>query len=72
MGTRVPAGSRLIPNGTQHYRSVVRSGRFRWSWALVDEARTPVPVLASGRAWTRRRAWKQVHRAYERLLVGAS
>lgn len=61
----------LTARGPQHRRTVQRVRAFRWSWQIVDQAVSPHPVLASGRAFTQRRAWRRLERAYRRLLDGA-
>lgn len=56
----------------QHRRTVHRLAAWQWSWRIVDEALSPHPILASGRAWTQRGAWRQLERAYRRVLERAA
>lgn len=58
----------------QHRRTVepVRRGDGRFHWDIKDHATSPHPVLASGRAFTRAGAWRQLERAYARVLEQAA
>lgn len=60
---------RIERHGPRHERHVARrrSG-LKFDWLLSDHAVSPHRAIASGRAWTRRGAWRQLNRAYHREL----
>lgn len=51
-------------------RTVAYVSPFHWAWEIVDHARSPHPVLASGAALTEAQAWRRVEEAHG-LLVDA-
>lgn len=53
--------------GPRYHRTVEPSGR-RWVWRIVDDSVSPHVLAASGLAWTKRRGWARLERAYDRLL----
>jgi hypothetical protein len=59
---------RMAQAGPRYRRSVEPCGRW-WVWQIVDETPSPHVVAASGRAWTKRRAWVRLERAYRRVLA---
>jgi hypothetical protein len=67
----VTASGRIIHHGPAHVRTVHprKPGEFRIRWDITDHAVSPHPVLAAGRAWTARGAWRQLRRAYDGLLA---
>lgn len=59
---------RMAQAGPRYRRSAARRGAWDWEWRIVDEAPSPHVVAASGHAWSHRRAWARLERAYARLL----
>jgi hypothetical protein len=55
-----------------YHRTVVPVGRFRWVWRITDDSVSPHEVAATGRAWTKRRGWARLERAYGELLAKAA
>lgn len=60
--------NRMAQAGPSYHRTVVPVGRFRWVWRITDDSVSPHEVAATGRAWTKRRGWARLERAYDRLL----
>lgn len=54
--------------GPSYLRTVEHAGWHRWIWKITDTAPSPHTVVASGRAWTKARAWARLERAYLREL----
>lgn len=60
--------NRMARTGPCYHRTVEHVGRFRWVWRITDDSVSPHEVAATGRAWTKRRGWARLERAYARLL----
>jgi hypothetical protein len=63
--------NRMAQAGPNYHRTVEHVGRFRWVWRITDDSVSPHVVAATGRAWTKRRGWARLERAYARLLNAA-
>jgi hypothetical protein len=56
-------------DGPSHHRHVdTRRTGGRYGWTIKDHSVSPHLPCASGRAWTRAGAWRQLERAYDELL----
>lgn len=64
--------NRMAQAGPSYHRTVEHVGRWCWVWKISDTRPSPHVTAATGRAWTKRRGWARLERAYDRLLAAAA